>query len=254
MANIQFGTGVLFGNPVLGNLPASPTPYKFGVLQEVTVDFKADLKKLFGQRQFPVATARGKIEVTIKGKIAATDISMLNQLYFAQVQSQGYNLMVDGEAQTASSNAVSVLHTPIVEDWGLIYSGTGQAFIKDSSNAAVAVTVAGHYTGPNLVSGKYTLNSADNNALVKVSYTYFNNVTTGATITLANQLMGYAPELSAFLYNQFRNKYLALELNDVTLGGLSIPTKLEDFWMLDFDGSANVDASDNLGKIMADLI
>jgi len=70
---------------------------------------------------------------------------------------------------------------------------------------------------------------------------------------LANQLMGTAPELKMLLYNRFRNKYLAIELNDVTLGSMNVPTKLEDFWISDFDGSANADASNVLGKLMMDL-
>ena len=70
---IEFGSGVLFAKPVAGNQPTDPTPFKFGVLQEVTVDFKADLKKLYGQYQLAVATARGKLDVTLKGKLAVFD-------------------------------------------------------------------------------------------------------------------------------------------------------------------------------------
>lgn len=244
--NIQFGTGVLYGTPVAGNLPTNPTPFKFGVLQEVTVDFKADLKKLFGQNQFAVATARGKVDVTLKGKLAVFDPNMLNQLYFAQPATQGYNLIVDGEAKTANA-AVVVAHTPIIEDWGVQLASTGQQFINVPSAPAV-----GQYS-VNLTSGTYTFNATDSGNAVAISYTYFVNSTTGSTIALNNQLMGYAPELKMLLYNKFRNKYLAVELNDVTLGGISIPTKLEDFWIADIDGSANADASNTIGKLMMDL-
>ena len=53
MSNIQFGTGVLFGLPNAGNTATNPTPYQFGTLQEVSVDFKADLKKLSDKASFP---------------------------------------------------------------------------------------------------------------------------------------------------------------------------------------------------------
>jgi|SRR5580765_3415572 len=244
--NIQFGTGVLYGNPTAGNQPTNPTPFKFGVLQEVMVDFKADLKKLYGQNQFPVATARGKVNVDIKGKLAVFDPNMLNQLYFAQPAAAGYNLIADGEQGTVNSAAVTVSHTPVVEDWGVQYKSTGQQLIKVPSAPAV-----GQYSGPNLTTGVYTFASGDNGNVVAISYTYA--VNTGTTITLNNQLMGYAPELAMLLYNKFRNKYLACELNDVTLGTISIPTKLEDFWIADFDGAANTDASGTLGKLMMDL-
>lgn len=245
--NIQFGTGVLFGKPTAGNLPTLPTPLKFGILQEANVDFKGDLKKLFGQYQMPVATARGKLEVNIKGKLAVFDVRLLNQLYFAQPETTGYNLIVDGEQHTINATTATVTNTPIVEDWGVIYKVTGQNF---TYNANTAGLVQGQYS-VNLTTGVYTFNSADNDAVVKISYTYF--VNSGVTISLENQLMGYAPELTMFLYNKFRNKYLALELNDVTLGSMSIPTKLEDFWIMDFDGGGNADASNVIGSLMADL-
>ncbi len=246
MPNIQFGTGVLYGNPTLGNQPVNPTPFKFGILQEVTVDFKADLKKLYGQFQFPQATARGKIDVTIKGKLAVFDPNMLNQLYFAQSETSGYNLIVDGEKQTVNANAVTVSNTaPVVENWGVQYKTTGQTLILVNSNVQV-----GQYM-VNANSNVYAFNSGDNTNVVTISYTQ--SVAAGATITLANQLMGYAPELKMLLYNNFRKKYLAVVLNDVTLGSMNIPTKLEDFWISDFDGSANADASNTLGQLMMDL-
>lgn len=246
MANIQFGTGVLFAKPTAGNLPTNPTPYKFGVIQEANVDFKADLKKLFGQYQFAVATARGKVDVTIKGKLAVFQPQMLNQLYFAQTATQGYNLIVDSELHTVNANATTATNTPLVQDWGVIYNTTGAPFTLVNTSPTV-----GQYT-VNLTTGVYGFNSGDNTNVVAVSYTYATNTASQTTIAIANQLMGYAPELTMFLYNKFRNKYLAVQLNDVTLGTVSIPTKLEDFWIADFDGSANADITNTLGLLMMD--
>ncbi len=246
MSNIQFGTGVLFGNPTAGNQPVNPSPFKFGILQEVTVDFKSDLKKLFGQYQFPLATARGKVNVDIKGKLAVFDPNMLNQLYFAASAASGYELIVDGEQKTVNANAATVSNTfPVVVNWGVQYKTSGQQLILVNSNVQV-----GQYM-VNANSNAYVFNSGDNANVVLISYTQAS--TAGTTITLANQLMGYAPELSMLLYNKFRNKYLALELTDVTLGSINIPSKLEDFWIADFDGSANADATNTLGKLMMDL-
>ena len=243
---IEFGSGVLFGKPVAGNLPTLPTPFKFGVLQEVTIDFKADLKKLYGQYQLAVATARGKLDNTIKGKLAVYDPNMLNQLYFAQESTPGYNLIADPESHTVNTNVVTVTNTPIVADWGVQYALTGQQLTYQPNASAV---VTGQYS-VNLASGIYTLDETDGTK-VKVSYTYF--VNSGATITINNQLMGYAPELQMLLYNKFRNKYLSIQLNDVTLGSINIPTKLEDFWIADFDGNANADADNVLGVLAMDL-
>ncbi len=243
--NIQFGTGVLYGKPVAGNLPTNPTPFKFGVLQECTVDFKTDLKKLYGQYQLAVATARGKIDTTIKGKLAVFDPNMLNQLQFAQTATAGYKLIVDGELQTVNVGAVTATHTPLTDDWGVQYKATGQQLIN-----VLTAPVVGQYT-VNLTTGVYGFASGDNTNVVALSYTY--QVNAGTTITMNNQLMGYAPELEMLLYNKFRNKYMAVQLNDVTLGNFNIPTKLEDFWISDFDGSANADPANVLGLLMMDL-
>src|ERR1700740_1269916 len=96
----QFGTGALFTFPNAGNLTINPTPYKIGVLQEATVEFKADLKKLFGQKQFPVAKARGKIDVSWKAKFDSPEPGLLNQIYFGQTSSSGLVTLAEDEAGT----------------------------------------------------------------------------------------------------------------------------------------------------------
>lgn len=248
--NIQFGTGVLFGLPNAGNLATNPTPFKFGVLQEMSLEFKSDLKKLFGQSQFPVAKARGKIDVSCKGKFATLDPNALNQLYFGQAQVAGMTILAVDEADTVGStgsppvaNQVTVAHT-LVTDFGVIDSLTGEQFIKVTGAPA-----SGQYS---LSGSTYTFNATDNGSAVKISYTYVDGAR-GSTITLANQLMGYAPEFRAFLFNNFRSKLFGVELYSCTMGSLSIPTKQEDFWISDINFDAGVDASDVLGKIYADL-
>lgn len=64
--------------------------------------------------------------------------------------------------------------------------------------------------------------------------------------------MGYAPIIQAFLFNSFRGKQIAIQLNACTLGQISIPSKQEDFWMSDIDFEANTDASNTLGFLYAD--
>ena len=254
--NIQFGTGILLAKPTAGNLPTNPTPLTAGVIQEATVDFKGDLKKLFSQYQLPIAVARGKIDVTIKAKLAVFDPLFLNQMYWAQATSQGYNKLIYGGNSTpiavnSTTNTATVTNTPIVADWGVTFNATGQELIYVPNTASL--TASGEYT-VNLTTGVYSFFGADaaSAPLVNISYTYFYNTTSGTTVTLANQLMGYAPELEMLLWNDFRNKYFAVQLNNVTLGGNSIPTKLEDFWIMDIDGAANVDGSNTLGYLMLD--
>jgi hypothetical protein len=250
--NIQFGTGVLYGLPNAGDLAANPTPYQIGTLQEVSVDFKADLKKLFGQSQFPVAKARGKIDVTAKGKFATLDPTLLNQLYFGQAQTAGMTIMAVDEPATIGTGSPVVYTYTVANaaefqtDYGVINATTGAQLVKVS-----AAPATGQYM-VNPATGTYTFAAADAGNGVLISYTY-SSVTRGATITLTNQLMGYAPEFRAFLFNSFRTKIFGLELYSCTMGSISVPTKQEDFWVSDIDFDAGVDTTGTLGKIYADL-
>ena len=259
MLNPQFGSGVLFGVPNAGNLATNPTPLQFGILQDVQVEFKADLKKLFGMQQFPIAKARGKINVTAKGKIASIDPLFLSQLYFGQNTSAGVNRPVYNEAHAASSS-VGTTQVTAASDLGVIVTG-GTGFQTGSQMTAIksGTPTTGQYkftpynsTGP--VDAAYVFAAADVTAGLTVEVSYMWPDTNGTTLALANQLMGYAPEFQAVLYNNFRASLFALQLNSCILGSVSIPTKQEDFWISDFDMEATVDASGNLGAIYSDQL
>lgn len=249
MLNTQFGTGVLFGLPNAGNLAANPTPMKFGVLQSVSIEFKADLKKLYGQKQFPVAKARGKIEVSGKASFAAMDAQAFNQLYFGQAAAAGQTIMAVDEPGTVPGVSTFIIqvsgHTTFVTDFGVVDTLTGRQLVK-----VVSAPATGQYS-VDPTTGTYTFAAADANKAVLISYTS-TLASVGTTITLSNQLMGFAPELRMFLFNTFRNERFGLELFSCTIGQLSIPTKQEDFWIADITFDAGVDASDQLGKLYLD--
>jgi hypothetical protein len=241
---------VLYGYPNSGNLPTNPTPYRFGVLQNAQVDFKGDLKKLYGQKQFPVAKARGKIDVTVKAKLAVLDPNLLNQLYFAQAGASGITLVADGEAQNVPASSpytVTVANaSTFLNDYGVQYSATQQQLTRLASGTPAQ----GQYTVSS--AGVYTFAAADEGAAMLISYTY--TVTArGETITLTNQLMGYAPNFRALLYNTTSGKFIGLELFNCTASEISLPTKQEDFWIVDFNFDASTDSTDTLGKLYADV-
>jgi hypothetical protein len=246
---IEFGSGVLFGKPNAGNLPVDPTPVRLGVLQECSISFKGDLKKLYGQYQFPVATARGKVDIDIKGKFAAFDPIAMNQLMFAQAQVAGITLIADSEqhAILASVTVTNAANYVVGGDYGVQNGTTGATMVNVPSSPGV-----GQYS-VNTTTGVYTFNSTDvtSGFPVLISYLYTAS-TRGTTTTLAQQLMGYAPVCQMFFYADFRSKYLACQLNAVTIGDISMPSKLEDFWMSDISGAANADNSNTVGYIYSD--
>jgi hypothetical protein len=245
---IEFGTGVLYGLPNAGNLATNPTPYKFPVLQEASVEFKGDLKKLFGTSQFPVAKARGKIDVSVKAKIAAFDPGFMNQLFFGQAMATGLTQMNVDEPHTIPTTPFQATVTnsaTIVTDYGVNYSLTGQQLTKVASSPTT-----GQYSE---AAGVYTFAAADTGLGVLIAYSSTVAGASTATITLTNQLMGYAPEFRMFMFSNFRTKRLGIELYDCTLGAMSVPSKQEDFWMSDLTAEACCDASNTLGQIYADL-
>lgn len=248
--DIQFGSGVMFGKPVAGNQPTNPTPVRLGVLQEMTVSFKGDLKKLFGQSQFPVATARGKVEVDIKGKFAAFDPVALNQLFFAQTQSAGIVLIADQESHAIAATVTATNAAQYVSpggDLGVSNGTTGQTLVKVPSSPAT-----GQYSVVEST-GVYSFNATDVTSGFPVLLSYLYNASTrGSTISIKNQLMGYAPTIQMNLYNNFRSEWLGCQLNAVTIGEISLPSKLEDFWISDISGSANADAAGQIGYLYLD--
>src|SRR5208282_3456758 len=160
MAVIEFGTGLLYATPTSGNLPVNPSPTRL-LLQEVSIDFKADLKKLYTLYQLPIATARGKIDVTGKAKIVNYDPDPINQLFWAQTIAAGMEIPVDQELDTPSGAGVTVQ----VSNAGPFGVDHGVSYAAGTKAGAVLLNVAslpaaGQYS-VNTSSGIYTFKVAD---------------------------------------------------------------------------------------------
>jgi hypothetical protein len=255
MLDIQFGSGVATFTPNAGNLAANPTPIRLKVLQEASIEFKGDLKKLFGQSQLAVATARGKIDVTGKAKVAALNANDINQIYWGQAVSAGGNRPYD-EIHAIAATITPTLGTglAVTDDQGVINMSTGLNMVKIAGAPGV-----GQYeftpavTGGSPTAAIYTFNAADVTSAFPVKLSFRSSSTTlGSTLTLNNQLMGYAPVCQLVLWNQFRGALDLIQLNSVTLGMFSKPTKQEDFWVADIDFSCNADVNDVLGLLYTD--
>jgi hypothetical protein len=252
MLDIQFGSGVLTFTPNAGNLAANPTPIRLKVMQEASVEFKGDLKKLFGQNQIAEATARGKIDVTGKAKVAALSALDINQVYWGQTVTPGGNRPYDEVHTTAASvTPTQGAGLTVTDDQGVINMSTGTSMVKVASAPAVGqYTFTPAVTGGSPTAAEYTFNAEETAASVKLSFRATS--TQGNTLTINNQLMGYAPVNQLVLWNQFRGALDLIQLNAVTIGMFSKPTKQEDFWVSDIDFSANCDASEVLGLLYTD--
>ena len=236
-----FGAGTLWGV----NSAANSTPVKFGTLQEVSVEIQATNKELFGQYQFPVAVGRGTSKIQGKAKFGQIQGSLFSSLYFGTTPSTGQTTTANGEAGTIPSPSgpytITVANSAnFLTDLGVINAATGLPLTKVAS---------GPTTGQYSVSaGVYTFAAADAGKAVLISYTYSVSAT-GQTIAITNALMGTAPTFKLVAEQNWNGGKAVLTLNSCISNKLSLPSKLEDFMVPEFDFSAFADASNNVGSI-----
>lgn len=250
--NFQGGTGVLIGTPNLGLLPTNPQPTAYPVLQEVSVEFKGDLKGLYGQYQYSLDTLRGKIKVTGKGKMIVPTPDVLAQLFFGLDTSAGVNRPVFNETH-ATAASVGTTNVTANTNLGVINGSTGnemKLILSGSPSVGQYKFTPYNSTGP--VDAAYTFNASETAATVLLSYSW-PDASNGVTLEMTNQLIGASPQQSMALFNTYKGKLYSLILNAVMLGSFSIPTKQEDHWMSDFDFEAAADLANVLGYIEADL-
>ena len=246
----QFGSGVATLTPTGGNTAANPTPIQLKVQQENTVEFKGDLKELFGQSQMPVQIKRGKVKISGKIKFASQDPNDINQVFFGQVVTTGGAQPVWNESHAPGATVTPTVGSglAVTSDQGVINGDTGKSMTRVPSAPAVGqYSFTPAVTGGSPSAAEYIFNASETASKVLISYT--TTVTTGSTLTLTNQLMGTAPTCTLLLYSKTDSSVFALQLNCVTLGSFSIPTKQDDYWVTESDFSVAADAAGNIGNM-----
>ena len=237
MPKHSFGSGFLYGIPT----GANPTPEQFGTLQEVMVDISFTTKKLYGQKQFPVAIGRSQASMTGKAKAAAISSRAFNTLFTGLPQTNGGLLVVNEEAITPAAGSATVAQpTNIVEDLGVVYAATGVRLTRVASAPSV-----GQYA-VNIGTGVYTFNTGDNTIPMKVSYSRSTTTASEAQSTIVtNQVMGASPVFSVVLNVPYPagGAALTFKLFRVQSMKLSFGFKNEDFTVPEFDFEAFADDS-----------
>lgn len=240
--NFGFGSGVLFGTPST----SGATPIRFGILQDVSVDFAFSTKQLFGSYQFPVAIGRGTAKVTGKAKFARIDSEALATLFFNLTPGVNNQIItVDAEAGAVPGTGpytVTVNHSAAFEsDLGVNYATTGQPLVKVASSPA-----SGQYS---VSAGVYTFASGDAAASMLISYTY--TATTGSSTTITNPVLGTATPFQVDFYQRDPNstQQWGLRLYSCLSMKLNLATKLEDFTIPEFDFEAYANAANQIGVV-----
>lgn len=243
---VHFGAGALFGTPTqdaFGAAIANPTPIKFGVLQDISLDISFDLKELYGQNQFPIAIGRGKGKITGKAKQAQVNGAMLNSLVFGQTLANG--ILSDVNDVTGSLIPATPFQIPVVPP----SSGTwaNDLGVTDLNGVPYTRVVSGPIAGQySVATGTYTFAAADTGKTVLINYQYTATSTVAKKSTVVNLPMGYAPTFKADFYNSYNSKNLVVSCAAATTSKFSLATKLDDFMIPELDFSCFQDASGNV--------
>jgi hypothetical protein len=240
----NFGSGDLVLIPNTTN----PTPVMFNALQDISVDIKFDKKVLHGQKQFPIAVARGKGSIDIKFKDAEVNGAMFNSVFFGDTASVGQLILAVKETGTipaASTYTITVDNdATFVLDCGVHYFDSAANTIKAWTRVASA-PAAGEYS---VAAGVYTFAVADANKTVLISYTY-TTTSGGTTTTLTNKNMGSAPQFKAIYSTSFEGKRFTIQLNACQSDDLKLAAKNEDYMIPEITASAFADAAGNVGIV-----
>jgi len=240
MAQSVFGVGFLFATPQ----GATPTPTRFGRLQDVGVDFSYDQKLLYGSNQYALENARGKAKIDLKATIGVVDPNLFNNIFFGLSTTTGQTLNSVDEPQTVpASSAYTVVvnnASTFSQDLGVYNTLTGLWMTRVASAPAT-----GQYSVT--VDGVYTFAAANASAAVRISYTYA-AASSGASLAFTNQLMGAGVIFSVQLVNTFKGgdgvvRSLYLNFPAVQCAKLSMPLKLDDFTLPQLDMSAQDNGS-----------
>jgi hypothetical protein len=118
-----FGSGSMWGI----DSGANPTPGKFGILQDVGVDFPFSNKPLFGSYQSPVAIGRGTAKPAWKAKFAQLSGRVLNSLFFGQTKATAGAPWPRTRRHDRRRRGHRGERRNFVDDLGVRYSATGLA-------------------------------------------------------------------------------------------------------------------------------
>ncbi len=223
----SFGTGNLYLTPQGGG-----APIPFGALQDVSVDFTGDVKQLFGQNQFALDVARGKVKIEGKAKAGLIDLNLYNSVFFGQTVATGETLAAFSEAGTVPGSTSYVVTAAngatFKSDLGVYYATTGVRLTQ--------VTAGSEATGKYSVSnvGVYTFAAGDASKAVLLNYTY-GSTTTGLTLTGNNVLMGSIPTFQVILANQSKGKTQTLTFYSCVSSKLNLPFKQDDYEVPEID-------------------
>jgi len=234
MAIRSFGSGLLIATGANG-------PVQFGTLQDVSLDLSASIKTQYGQGQFPVAAGRGEIKASGKAKVGEIRGAFYNDLFFGSASATGSVKLAYNEAgavPATTTYTVTVTNsTNFVADQGVVYKATGIQL----QQVAAGSEAQGKYS---VAAGVYTFDAADASANVLISYTW-TDASNGTTQSLGNPLQGVQPTFSIIVSRSYNQTGERFKIWKAIASKLSMPTKMADFAITEFDFECFADDAGN---------
>jgi hypothetical protein len=230
-----FGSGLLYTTRTdLGTTtPPQPT-LRFGAFQDMQLDFSGETKQLFGQNQFALDVARGKVKIEAKAKFAQISAAMMNAIFFGGTINTGQTISVYADAQSIPATSVyTITITPpgsgtYLNDLGVYDATTGFQYTRVASGPTT--------TQYSEASGVYTFAAADASKAVLIDYQY--TATSGFTMASGNPLMGNTPRFSVSFTQTYGGNNTTILMPNCVSSKMNMPTKIDDYVMEEFDFEA----------------
>lgn len=238
-----FGPGILIAQRTDITTPA---PINIGFAQEFSIEIAGTVKQLYGQKQYPLAAARGTIKATGKFKAAVISGYAWNAMMFGETAftSGGITWNVDSTYSVPATSAFTVQvasSTTFEADLGIKYSSNGLPFqrVAGGSEAAGKYSVS--------AAGLYTFASADLSATLKITYT--TTTASGQSLIVTNKAIGNTPTFQLDYYtslNQPTAKPFVCRVYSNVMAKQGLPFKLEEFAIPEFEFDIFANASDQV--------
>ena len=233
----MFGPGRL----VLRPAGATPTPISIDTLQDFSMDISWTKKPLRGQRQLPLAIARGGQTIALKAKQAQINGQAIQTLALNGTTTNTQYQYQDRETSTPGATYTVTNAATFQQDMGVLYASSGIQLTRGASASAQGIYSVNESTGV------YSFHASDDSTVaMKISYTY-TVASQGNSVTLANQVMGTTPIFQLGYYGTFDGRQVFLQFGRVECDKLALPPKLEDYVYPELDFEVMEDGSQNVG-------
>lgn len=241
-----FGPGILIAQRTDITLPS---PINVGYVQEFSLEVAGTTKQLFGQKQFPLVSARSTVKVTGKMKNAVVSGIAMNAMFYGETAfaTGGWSWNIDSTYSVPATTAYTVTvgsSTSFEADLGVKYAASGLPFQR----VTTGTEAAGQYSR---TANVYNFAAADASAALKITWAQV--AASGQSLIVTNKDIGTTPTFQLDYYtnlNQPTSKPYVVRVYAAVASKHSQQFKLEDFMMPEFEFDLFANSSDQVYAMM----